>query len=35
MPTADGWLFLLQINDLPEFHVERAKGTEHNTQPIV
>jgi len=28
-PTGDGWLFLLQINDLPEFDVERAMGIEH------
>jgi hypothetical protein len=34
-PTAPGWLFILQINDLRQFDVERAMGTEHNTQPIV
>ncbi len=28
-PTGLGWLFLLQINDLPEFDVERAMGIEH------
>jgi hypothetical protein len=28
-PTGFGWLFLLQINDLPEFDVERAMGIEH------
>jgi hypothetical protein len=28
-PTAFGWLFLLQIEDLPEFDVERAMGIEH------
>jgi len=27
-PTGLGWLFLLQINDLPEFDVERAMGIE-------
>lgn len=25
-PTGFGWLFVLQINDLPEFYVERAMG---------
>ena len=27
-PTDEGWLFCLAINDLPEFHMERAKGIE-------
>lgn len=28
-PTRKGWLFCLQINDLPEFYVERAMGIEN------
>ena len=28
-PTAAGWLFILQINDLLEFDVEQAMGIEH------
>lgn len=31
-PTALGWLFLLQINDLPVFDVERAMGIEPTAQ---
>ena len=31
-PTLQGWLFTLQINELPEFDMERAMGIEPTAQ---
>jgi hypothetical protein len=33
-PTVVGWLFLLQINDLRVFDVERAMGTSSCSQLV-